>query len=163
MAERFTFFWSGPFSQWHPCRFVVDGVTYNCAEQFMMAEKARLFRDVEAERRIMAATKPNEQKSAGRRVRGFSDELWLARAKDIVYRGNWAKFSQNPKLYSRLMATQETTLVEASPLDSLWGIGLAETDPNAQDRASWMGQNWLGEILTQVREDLAREGAAPRS
>ena len=154
MTERFTFFWSGPFSQWHPCRFVIDGLTYNCAEQFMMAEKARLFGDVAAERQIMAAAKPSDQKSAGRKVRGFSDEVWLSRARDIVYRANWAKFSQNPKLFSRLMATRGTTLVEASPLDSLWGIGLAETDPNAQDRSAWMGQNWLGEVLTQVREDL---------
>jgi ribA/ribD-fused uncharacterized protein len=157
MPEQFTFFWSGPFSQWHGCRFTIDGVVYNCTEQYMMAGKARLFGDAATEKLILAAKKPGEQKSLGRKVRPFDNEIWLAAARTIVYRGSEAKFTQNEGLFGRLMATKGTTLVEASPLDPLWGIGIAEDDPRARDRAQWQGQNWLGEILTQLRNDLEQK------
>lgn len=41
-GESFTFFYgnASPFSQWHPARFTVEGVEYNCAEQYMMHQKA---------------------------------------------------------------------------------------------------------------------------
>lgn len=159
-VERFTFFWGGPFSQWHPCRFTVDGVLYNCAEQYMMAGKARLFGDAETEAKIMAAAHPRDQKGLGRRVRGFDEETWLAEARGIVYRGNRAKFGASGKLRGLLMSTRGTTLVEASPLDTLWGIGVAEADPRAADRSQWEGSNWLGEVLTRLREDLAAEESA---
>jgi len=152
--ERFTFFWQGPFSQWYPSRFEVDGVTYSHAEQYMMAEKARLFGDGEVLRMILSAKTPKEQKAMGRKVRGFDESLWNSMAKEIVKRGNIAKFSQNPDLLEKLLSTDGTTLVEASPYDTIWGIGLRADDPLAEDRATWRGSNWLGEILTEVREEL---------
>jgi ribA/ribD-fused uncharacterized protein len=154
MAEKFTFFWSGPFSQWQGCRFVIDGVAYNCAEQYMMAEKARLFGDDEALKQILAAKSPRTQKALGRKVRNFSPSRWDACCREVVYRANWAKFTQNEDLKQLLLATAGTTLVEASPKDTIWGIGLAEDDPRAQERATWRGKNWLGETLTRVRDDI---------
>jgi hypothetical protein len=153
-AEKFTFFWDGPFSQWEECTFEVDGVTYNCAEQYMMAAKARLFGDDDTLERIMEAEHPREQKRLGRMVRDFNAERWSAFAKEIVYEGNYAKFTQNADLLKKLLATKGTTLVEASPCDCIWGIGLKETDKGAKDRDKWRGTNWLGEILTGLREDL---------
>jgi ribA/ribD-fused uncharacterized protein len=153
-TEQFTFFWHGPFSQWHGCRFKVAGVSYSCAEQYMMAQKAVLFKDDDALEEIMAAASPRIQKALGRKVRGFNQSKWDGCARDIVYRGNWAKFTQNEDLQKLLMATQGTTLVEASPADILWGIGLGEDDPRAMDRKSWRGKNWLGEVLTRVRDDI---------
>lgn len=153
MSEKFTLFYSGPGSQWFPSDFVIDGFVYNCAEQFMMAEKARLFGDGDALEIIMNTNNPKVQKATGRTVQNFSEYIWLNSAKDIVYRGNWAKFTQNAELRSWLVGTAGTTLVEASPYDVLWGIGLGENDPRALDRSQWRGQNWLGEVLTQVRED----------
>lgn len=156
--ERFTFFWSGPFSQWHGCRFAVDCRTYNCAEQYMMHQKAVLFGDAEAAERILEARHPREQKSLGRAVRHFDAARWNGAARDIVFAGNWAKFTQNDGLRDALTATRGTTLVEASPNDTIWGIGLAETDPRALDRSTWRGTNWLGQVLTAVREAIrARE------
>lgn len=152
--KEFAFFWNGPFSQWHPAKFVVDGKEYNCAEQYMMAEKARLFGDVATEKLIMNASTPREQKALGRKVKNFNVGVWEKVAKDIVYKGNHAKFTQNRKLKEELLATVGT-LVEASPYDTIWGIGLREDDPKALSRDTWRGTNWLGEVLTKLRKDLS--------
>ena len=160
--ETFTFFWDGPFSQWYPSAFRLDGCRYNCAEQFMMAEKARYFQDEERLSAILRAEHPREQKQLGREITGFDEDEWQhlesngrAYCWNIVYRGNVAKFTQNPELQKTLLRTGGTTLVEASPVDSIWGIGLAADDSRAQDRRSWLGRNWLGEVLTEVRDELA--------
>jgi ribA/ribD-fused uncharacterized protein len=156
-VERFTFFWSGPFSQWHRSRFTIDGMLYETAEQYMMAEKARLFGDEEACRRIMAAPDPRDQKALGRKVRDFDRDRWSDVARDIVHRGNRAKFTTHRDLLAALFDTEGTTLVEASPFDTIWGIGLAADNPDALDRTKWRGTNWLGEILTRLRDTLLAE------
>lgn len=156
--ERFTFFWNGPFSQWESAEFEIDGITYNCAEQYMMACKAKLFGDEDTLASIMEAEHPRDQKKLGRRVNNFDAEQWNSRAWDIVYDGNYAKFTQNSEFLEKLMATRGTTLVEASPYDCIWGIGMAEGDKGIEDRDNWRGTNWLGEVLTNLREDLINEG-----
>lgn len=152
--ERFHFFWGSNFSQWAPSPFIIDSIKYSCAEQYMMAEKARLFGDKSAEERIMATSDPAEQQRLGKSVRGFDDAVWKEKAKDIVYKGSWAKYSQNETLRLELFATGNKTIVEASATDTLWGIGLRASDPRAYSRATWRGFNWLGEILTRVRDSL---------
>lgn len=152
--KKFTFFWSGPFSNWFPCTFEVHGVQYNCSEQYMMAEKARLFNDKEILTKIMASSNPKDQKAYGRLVKGFDKAKWDAVAMDVVYKGCLAKFSQNPDLKKVLLATVGTSMVEASPVDRVWGIGLAKDDPRALDRSKWRGKNWLGEVLDRVRGRL---------
>lgn len=155
--EKFTMFWDGPFSQWYPSVFVVGGITYNCCEQYMMSYKAKFFGDVETYKQIMATSSPKEQKRLGREVLYFDIDKWNKIAKDVVKEGNIAKFSQNPFLLGQLMATKGTTLVEASPRDNLWGIGLSEGDPLSLKRETWKGKNWLGEVLTEVREILSKK------
>jgi len=154
MSKQFTFFWDGPFSQWYPSMFEVNGLRFNCAEQYMMACKAKMFGDEDAFQRIMASQSPAEQKAIGRQVKGFDKDVWEKDAKRIVKEGNVAKFSQNYKLRMDLFRTKGTTLVEASPVDKIWGIGLAEDDPKAKDRKQWQGTNWLGEVITEVREEM---------
>ena len=159
MAEKFTFFWGGRapnglFSQWAPTPFEIDGVTYNCAEQYMMTEKARLFGDSATLAKIMSAVEPSDQKRYGREVKGFDKKVWDAAARDIVYKASYAKYTQNQDCYDAILATAGTTLVEASPHDTIWGIGLRSCDPRAKDRATWLGTNWLGETLTKVRDDI---------
>jgi len=154
--DRFTFFWQrfSVFSQWHPAVFRIAGVTYNCAEQYMMAAKARKFGDVDTLICILNADDPKKQKQLGRVVVDFDQDVWTKAARDYVYLGTWAKFSQNPGMKEALLATAGTTLVEASPYDSIWGIGLRSDDPRADDRSTWLGHNWLGEILTHVRDEF---------
>jgi len=152
----FTFFFTeaSPFSQWYRCAFTVDGVTFNCAEQFMMHGKARLFDDAETAARILDADHPRTHKALGRKVRDFDDRVWRKHREAIVLAGNRAKFTQNEELRATLVATAGTTLVEASPYDRIWGIGLAAKDPRALDPAQWRGQNLLGVILTRLRDEL---------
>ena len=163
--ERFTFFYktSSPFSQWHAARFTVpEGylcystakIEFNCAEQYMMYKKAVHFGDKDIARQIMETSQPREQKELGRAVKGFRKDEWERVCIPIVYRGNYFKFIQNPKLLRKLITTAGTTLVEASPTDILWGVGLSENDPLIHDRKNWRGQNWLGEVLTRVRNDI---------
>jgi ribA/ribD-fused uncharacterized protein len=154
--ERFTFFYrtASPFSQWHPSEFTINDVQFNCAEQYMMYSKALLFDDQAAAAKIIQAGTPREQKQLGRMVKNFDNEVWEKNCKQFVYNGNYAKFAQNRSLYDRLMATKGTTLVEASSTDRIWGVGLAEDDPRIRHRHTWRGTNWLGEILTRLREDL---------
>lgn len=153
-----TFFYGNqsPFSQWHPCRFVVEEVAFNCAEQFMMYGKAQLFGDREIATQILAASQPRVHKALGRKVRHFDDTVWKRERESIVYTGSRAKFTQNPALHAALIATRGTTLVEASPTDRVWGIGLRATDPRASDPVHWRGLNLLGKVLTRVRDDLVR-------
>ena len=163
--EKFTFFWNGPFSQWTEAFFEIEGITYNCAEQYMMAEKARLFNDDQALEAIMESKDPRQQKQLGRMVKGFSVEMWEEKALlngepyccNLVYMGSLAKFTQNRDLLLKLLDTAGTTLVEASPYDAIWGIGLTESDPRAKNRDTWLGRNWLGEVLTELREDFLDE------
>lgn len=152
--DEYTFFYGGPFSQWFPCILVIDGHTYNCAEQYMMAQKARLFGDSKSESLIMEADHPMIQKRLGRQVVGFDKRIWESVARDVVMRGNLAKFTQHKSLMGNLFDTEDTLLVEASPTDTVWGIGLGENDPRRYDRKNWRGTNWLGQILTDLRMSL---------
>lgn len=144
-------------SQWWDCRFSVDGTEYRCAEQYMMAEKARLFGDGEMLCQIMKAAHPKEMKAYGRAVRGFDKAVWDRRCYGIVRDGNRAKFGQNPELLSFLLGTGTRILVEASPRDRIWGIGMGKQNPDAQDPMKWRGKNLLGFALTEVRDRLAKE------
>lgn len=158
--DGFTLFWrpDSVFSQWHPARFVVDGQTFGCAEQFMMHGKAVLFGDLEVARKILATAAPRDHKRLGRQVRGFDDVRWRAARERIVYAGSAAKFAQNPALAAELLATAPTRLVEASPTDRIWGIGMSAANADATRPERWRGQNLLGEILTRLREEIAARG-----
>ena len=152
----FTFFFTeaSPFSNWYPCRFTDDGVEYNCTEQHMMRGKALLFGDTDVAAEILAAAHPREHKALGRKVKNFDDHVWKRERVRIVTAGNRAKFTQNPELLEQLLATKGTTLVEASPFDKIWGIGLDAKDPSANDPTQWKGQNLLGKLLTELRDEL---------
>jgi ribA/ribD-fused uncharacterized protein len=153
-------FYHGPFSQFHSSRFTLEGCDYMCAEQFMHAQKARLFGDEAMAARIMRSDNPHEHKLMGGRVAGFEQARWDARRVEIVTAGNRAKFGQNAGLRRRILATGDAILAEANPKDFIWGIGLAQDDPAALDPAQWQGTNLLGQVLMVVRAELANPGAA---
>jgi ribA/ribD-fused uncharacterized protein len=142
------------FSQWWTAPFVIDGLTYPTAEHFMMASKARLFGDDAAFKRVLNATSPKQAKVIGRGVQGFDDELWTQERCQLVIAGNLAKFSQHPPLWDFLLSTGEKVLVEASPYDRIWGIGLSADDERAGKPEQWRGLNLLGFALMEVRERL---------
>ncbi len=126
----------------------------------MMAEKARLFGDAAARRKILATGSPSRAKAIGRTVARFDEGTWVAHRHAFVVAGNSAKFSQNPGLKSFLLSTKRRVLVEASPADRIWGIGLDEDSPDAARPQRWRGLNLLGFALMEVRERLAGSGGA---
>ncbi|WP_394613642.1 NADAR family protein [Lentzea sp. JNUCC 0626] len=163
---KYLFFWGhqperdggigkGCLSQWWPCTFEADGETFTSAEHYMMWRKALLFDDADIARRVLAARTPAEAKSLGRQVAGFSDAAWVSARMEIVVAANLAKFGQDPALRTYLLGTGSRVLVEASPQDRVWGIGLVATDPRASDPSQWLGLNLLGEALMEVRSKLA--------
>ena len=159
MDEKYTFFWNGPFSQWDASPFMdLTGLMYNCCEQAMMAHKAMTFKDEESFKKIMGTTSPREQKALGRKVKNFNPKVWDVMSSLIVYDMNLLKFSQNKKHQEALLKTGDTILVEASPYDVIWGIGLGVDDPKAKDRSQWRGTNWLGEAIMKVRDELEEDG-----
>lgn len=160
-AVDFLFFWghapkgsgvdASCLSQWFPCAFTHGGVRYATAEHFMMAEKARLFRDVEVLPRILEAKTPAEAKALGRLVRSFDADVWDAARFDAVVRGNVAKFGEHAELGRFLRSTGQKVLVEASPRDRIWGIGMGASNPDARLPARWRGRNLLGFALMEAR------------
>ncbi|MEU1686914.1 NADAR family protein [Micromonospora sp. NPDC005707] len=150
---------AGCLSQWWPAPFTVDGRTYATAEHWMMWHKATLFGDDGIAERVLGAAHPHRAKALGRQVRGFDEATWAARRYDIVVAGSVAKFGQHEELGRFLLGTGERVLVEASPVDRVWGIGLAADDPRAADPARWRGDNLLGFALMETRAAL-RAGTA---
>lgn len=146
---------TGPWvlSQWWPAPFTVDGVRYPTAEHWMMAAKARHCGDDDALARVLADPSPEVAKAVGRQVRGFDSAAWAAVAYGVVVEGNRHRFAPGPER-EYLRATGDRVLVEASPVDRVWGVGLGEDDPRHASPAQWQGQNLLGLALMEVRESL---------
>lgn len=145
----------GCLSQWWPAAFTEDERRFASAEHYMMAHKAWLFGDAAAAKKILAAGHPGEAQALGRKVRGFDQRTWEAERFGIVVRGNLAKFGHHQDLLTYLLGTGDRVLVEASPRDRIWGIGLGETDPLAVSPQTWKGLNLLGFALMQARAQLA--------
>ncbi|TWU49339.1 NADAR family protein [Rubripirellula reticaptiva] len=140
------------FSQWYESSFTIDSVFYPTAEHWMMAAKARLFEDDETLAEILVAPDAKTVKALGRKVQNFNDGVWTADARRLVTEGNVAKFDQNSELKTFLISTGESVLVEASPYDRVWGIGLKADDERAKHPDTWQGQNLLGFALMDVRD-----------
>lgn len=160
----FTFFWGhdrnrigdkAVFSQWYPESFYADGITFPTAEHFMMYHKALLFDDEKIAHKMLESPFPGPVKDLGRKVKNFDEEVWDQEKVGIVRLGSILKFSQSEELEGLLLSTGDTVLVEASPYDSIWGIGMKETARGANDPSKWKGENLLGFILMDVRNILS--------
>jgi len=169
---KYVFFWGHTqkpgqvtktcFSQWYDSPFTVDGTTFKTAEHWMMAEKARVFKDDEMYAQIIASNNPGHAKKLGRKVRNFDNAIWNAHKYQIVVTGNIHKFSQHPSFAEFLLNTHSRILVEASPYDRIWGIGLSKSAKNIENPHTWRGQNLLGFALMEVRDILEQwEGSMP--
>jgi len=162
----FVFFWKPGdieyepeccFGQWQYSEFtaaLAEPVDFTCTEQYMMASKAQIFGDKEIEKEILETRDPKQMKSLGRKVRNFDPKVWDEIKYSIVLNGNYYKFAQNKTMRDILINTGDKVLVEASPLDTIWGIGFAESNPKAADPKSWRGLNLLGFALMEVRDEI---------
>lgn len=162
---KYVFFWghqkpkSGVskscFSQWYEAPFDIDGKHFLTAEHYMMYHKALLFGDAETAAKVLDARNPGKAKSLGRSVLGFDEAKWQEHRFEIVVKANLAKFDSDPELKEFLLSTKGRVLVEASPLDGIWGVGLAEDDVVVEDPNRWKGLNLLGFALMEVRDLLS--------
>lgn len=157
--DNFIFFYSpneenGYLSNWYPSPFTYAGADYFCAEQYMMAQKAKAFKDYNTLERIMASKNPGEVKQLGRQVQNYDTETWDRIRYQIMRRGIRAKFQQNTALLDMLLGTGLSVLVEASPRDEVWGVKMTADDPDITQIHKWKGRNLLGRVLMQVRSDL---------
>ncbi len=158
--QPMVFFWkdneeNGCFSNWYPRKFVIDDFEYLHVEQYMMAQKAKLFHDSKRYTAILRASKPWECKALGKQVTPFDSKAWNAVKFDVVKAGNRAKYEQNPDLKAKLLATGDAILAEASPKDKIWGIGLDAESAGKTDVSAWPGQNLLGRALMELRSEFA--------
>ncbi len=143
------------FSQWFSSPFIVDDDYYPTAEHFMMAEKAKLFGDLLGREAVLQCSDPGKAKKLGRTIKHFDQKLWESHRFDIVVTANEAKFSQDEALKDFLLSTGKRVLVEASPVDKIWGIGMAADNPDIDSPFKWKGGNLLGFALMEVRQRLA--------
>lgn len=157
LKDNFVLFWGGYPSNWYPSTFTVDGVRYNCMEQYMMAEKARLFGARLTLKQIMRTASPKVQKQLGRSIPNYDDSRWAKVRFDVVLKGTLEKYKQNPELLESLLATGTATFVECSPYDTIWGIGLSMQDKDATNPGKWRGENLLGQAITKARDTLLLE------
>ena len=151
------YFWGGFCSQWAPSRFEEDGIQFNCTEQYMMYHKAKFFGDEEIAAKILETKSPRDQKALGRKVRNFDANKWMKVCEEIVTQGNRLKFGQNEDFKQELLNTENRIIVEASPEDKIWGIGLAPQDDRVLDESNWDGLNLLGKCIMTVREEIKEQ------
>lgn len=149
---KYMFFWGGCLSNWYISPFIVNGIEYNCGEQYMMHQKAILFNDKQTASEIMKAYVPKKQKELGRKIKNFDTVVWDSVKYNIVKAGLLEKFKQNEDLKLFLSANKGCQMVEASPFDRIWGIGFNEMD--AIDNINMWGENLLGKILTEISKEI---------
>ena len=162
---KFVFFWGhrpGPsgqltqtcLSQWWPTRFVAEGHEFATAEHYMMWSKASLFGDMRRAEAVLMARSPAQAKAIGRQVEGFNEDVWVEHRWRIVVTASMAKFDSNPALKEYLLGTKHRVLVEASPVDRVWGIGLSVDSDKVENPEQWCGLNLLGFALMEARHRL---------
>jgi ribA/ribD-fused uncharacterized protein len=154
ITDKYVFFWGSEFSNWFECRFTYKNLNFYNSEQAFMWEKAIYFGDTETAALILKTPPPNQNKKLGRKVKNFKEDVWLRDGYEIMIAVNMTKFSQNSKLKAILLSTEDKILVEASPEDTVWGIGLYWENDNCLDEKNWKGMNLLGKALMEVREKL---------
>lgn len=154
------YFWghSGEYaclSNWSATPFEKDSLLFLTSEHYMMYEKAMLMNDARTAIKILNAFSPKEAKRLGRTVKNWDESKWVEHRERIMYEGCMAKFQSNPDIKKTLLSTYPKHLVEASPFDSIWGIGMKATHKDVEDKSKW-GLNLLGKTLDRVRATLMK-------
>lgn len=154
ITDKYVFFWGSELSNWYECRFRYKNLNFYNSEQAFMWEKAVFFGDMDTAALIMKTPSPNQCKKLGRIVKGFNADVWLSAGYEVMIAVNLAKFSQRLILKDVLLSTGDRIIVEASPYDTIWGIGLYHDDDRVLDESQWKGMNLLGKALMEVRKKL---------
>lgn len=153
ITDTHYYFWEGAFSNWYACSFndPNDKNAFSNTEQAFMYHKARIFKDADIMAKILKTSDPKAVKELGRQIKNYNDELWSKLRYEVMVYVNYLKFRENAALRQMLVNTGNKVLVEASPYDKIWGVGLGEDDPLILDEKNWQGENLLGKALMEVR------------
>lgn len=158
VTDTHVYFWGDPtLSNWGPAPFEYKGHKFFNSEQAFMWEKAMCFKDLEIAKLILEARNPRVAKELGREVKNYNEQQWAKQRYKAMYDVCLAKFSQNQDQRETLLNTGNRTIVEASPYDTIWGVGIHWTDEKILDEKNWRGQNLLGKALMDVRKTLRNE------
>ncbi len=145
---------NGYLSNWFFADFCVGDIRFSSMEQYMMYQKAVLFRDTDTAEEILKTSNVGKIKGLGRSVKNYVDAVWNGMRQIVVYEGLLEKFQQNEELKQKLLATKNHMLAECAVQDKIWGIGLSMKDERRFDLNEWQGQNLLGFALMCVWEKL---------
>lgn len=148
---------NGYLSNWYPSKFIINHIEFKSAEQYLMYSKAELFKDGYYAMKILNTNNQREIKDYGRKVHNFNEKIWKENRERIMYEALYAKFTQNDDLKIKLLHTDDAILVECSPYDRIWGIGISTDDDLYKDSKNWKGKNLLGKTLMKVRTTVNRE------
>lgn len=154
--DNYVFFWGTYLSNFYPAKFIVDGVQYNCSEQYFMKKKQEMFdpSNIALANQILNEIDPKKIKKYGRQVKNFDNNVWDTCCYEIMKQGIYEKFKQNADINRLLKLTGTKTLVEASPNDRIWGIGLNKANARNIHPSNWQGKNLLGKALMEVRDKI---------
>ena len=145
-----------PFSNFHRCAFKVNNKWFHSSEQYIQMKKALYFGDQAAAHKIEAADDALECKRISREIESFDADAWNEIARTETYFGISEKFRQNTKLKNTLLQTGDKIIVECS-YDKIWGSGIHLNNVNALNKETWVGNNLLGKILMDIRNDINNE------
>lgn len=154
VTDTHVYFWGGVFSQWYSSPFSLYNDKFATAEHYMMWRKALLFKNDDIAAEILQNPSASDVKRLGRKIQNFNQEVWNENKFNIVCDGSWYKFTSSKELMSKLLETGTKTLVEGSPEDTIWGVGLHYNDDKILDESNWRGENLLGKALVQTRNKI---------
>ena len=158
ISERETdthlYFLRGILSNFEKCYIKYKGHLFATTEQAFMWEKAVFFNDHESASKILKEENPAKAKKLGREVKNFDDSKWSKVCYEIMYKINYEKYFQNTRLKNILLNTDDKMIIEANPRDTRWAIGLSAEDDRVLDESQWQGENLLGKVLMQIRDEL---------
>lgn len=159
IINNYIFFWADNdiYSNFYPSKFYYKEHNFLFSEQCFMYLKALEFKDFEIAEKILNTYKPLDCKKLGRAIKNYDDIFWSKIREEKMFDACYSKFSQNSSLRKNLIETENKILVEASPYDKIWGIGLDENNPKILEPNNWNGLNLLGKVLMRVRDILKSE------
>ena len=151
--EVFAFFGElNPLSNFHPCKFTLEGETFNSSEQYIQWTKAKYCGDKIAMDRILNCEDAADCKEVSRDITNLNRKGWIESAETLCFEGIQAKFLQNEHLMEKLLDTGEKTLVEAS-YDEAWGTGQHLGSRDCLTESKWKSIGILGRILMMIRSE----------
>ena len=104
---------------------------------------------------IISSNSSKHIRELGRKIKGFDQTIWDSAKYDIVKRGVYLKFTTHNDLKNILLKTGDNIIAEAAWYDRIWGIGISVED--AYSGKPWRGENLLGKILMDVRDELSQQ------